>query len=364
MHTSNEATYELLAIKSFERYKKNDNFYFYNDGLNGITDWKLHISVRSSDIAKAYNLIHHLLEENFHTFKVISDDYPEEQRHYRGAQFTLALSQGHQDNVDDLQVLLKKIELLLIDNNIEPGFIPESDAKLLEKNFFSLRYDGSKIFERELEEHEYYLSANTVGKNYNPLNSFNPYNILLHRQDDAFDLIRHFEKFEVRSLYCLSEAIGFSCLAFLQNQGESTINNIKKNAKRIENCTTSEDFLEAVSSLDEKNTFAYLFLQTFFGMPNLATLNMLREISLQDFYPKDDEIGQLLRKVDQIKMGLPFFDKNHSQPCLAGPGTRFFLYFDKPCRTSFDLLNEGSLMINQLLEMKNQLDPGITRPKI
>ena len=64
------------------------------------------------DIEKAHDAIVDILQDNFEAYKVTRPDYPKNQRHYNGAQFTLYLSEKWENETEKLE----KVQIYHIKN--------------------------------------------------------------------------------------------------------------------------------------------------------------------------------------------------------------------------------------------------------
>lgn len=134
--------------------------------------WKVHISLGLGQTPQAFDLIAPVIIKYSDFFKVWNID---KRGDIDGKQFTIYLMKdGDFVSLENLKTMLEEISALLQLNNIEPGAIPQADAKILDSQYLSLRNDmiGFGPF-------NCYIRAKDCGTNFNPGNYYNPYQVLI-----------------------------------------------------------------------------------------------------------------------------------------------------------------------------------------
>lgn len=185
--------------------------------------WKLHISVNNEQLITAFNVIAPLLQRLGIFFKVI-DIYDSEyaniaERFKVGTQITIYLDYNHEPilKIDQVRKLIIDIDSALKEAGVRPGVVPQSDAKMQDSKYFSLRCDKAIVpafFQRHLKHStdpftgktrpiqcEQYIAAKNVGHVFNPFNLSNPYRELLTAEDQKpFNPAEHFNGLIQRQL--------------------------------------------------------------------------------------------------------------------------------------------------------------------
>lgn len=291
-------------------------------------------------------MIFPVLKKYFQCFKVTTPDYPLGQRCSQGCQITLYLDESHEKDLDSLKKCLDEIKNILIQNNIKIGIIPRSDAALTVGDYFSLRNDGTKIFNVKNND-DYHFEGELVGTHFNPLDDRNPYQQFLKAQPKPLNLIQYFDEFEPKSLWEVYQALACTCLAYIKNR---KINNFKKMLPILSDVSklTEKDipgviaelnssrakefpdfkkqkqdilnFLQNYPQLDESLVLAYTFSAMLSGRPAINILDELEKIELSDLSSTNDEFKKFLAHVDITKKVLPRTRDDIQLSCFAHCG--------------------------------------------
>lgn len=288
-----------------EGFHFSDNFFHYERKPNTeLYNWKFHISVQHEDVAKTYDLIVDILKKYFSNFKVISPDCPPGSRCYDEAQFTIYLYEEDEKNVEKVESALNELNDIMVKNGIRKGRIPKADAPLRTGEYFSLRNDGTRTFQRHDSE-GYYFESDKVGRQYNPLRIPNPFASLLKKPDKPFELVSYFQEFQANTLIGIYQALACTCHAYVNSHGG--VDKIRRDINLLTGRTIDHDEAKGILSIstNPSEIMAYMLAAILEGRPTDNFIKTLDKISLYDFYKIDDEFGKFLKYIDTIKKGYP-----------------------------------------------------------
>jgi hypothetical protein len=191
----------LNDLTDIVRLEQNDAFFLIShpgktNRFAHTFGWKLHISVRPDDLPKAFDLAAPIISQYCFCFKVTNPKKIESDRLLQGTQITIPLEEQEKPVItaEQAQKMIGKINQIFLENNICPGKKPDSDAETISP-YFSMRNDKGKGISFNQMLRAEYIPANLSGKNFNPLNNFNPFQCLLSSESKSFDPIQHFQSF-------------------------------------------------------------------------------------------------------------------------------------------------------------------------
>ncbi len=159
---------------------------FTERDFESLLGWKLHISVQVKDIERAYDLIVRLILPYQIDFKVINRDA---NHVLQGKQIAIYITQDNKPIIspDTVKELIEEITSIFQKEGIAPGTVPISDRVI--NPFFSIRNDRYQF-----GSYVDYVSADAIGRNFNPSNLPNPFQNLL-KDPKKFSLGTHFQSF-------------------------------------------------------------------------------------------------------------------------------------------------------------------------
>jgi hypothetical protein len=198
-----------------------------------------------------------------------------------------------QNTIEELTIFMEEATSLLQAANIEPGQKPASDAAMASP-YFSLRNDGKCIE---------YLSADSVGSNFNPFNLFNPYASLIDEPTE-FNLTEHYKKFTRHNSQHITMAFLISLYAYCNGR----VNNMAERLKIGKVSSWAFDSMPLLSiaeiSKSLKNLSAsdmallkkiQLLSSILISINSMPYASSLEGLSL--IYSEDDEIRQFFALV-------------------------------------------------------------------
>ncbi len=248
--------------------------------------WKLHISVDSKDLIKAFNAIAHILIKYKVIFKVA-----DAKQNFLSKQFTVYLSDSGISEVDTM-AMMHEVSQQLVQQNIGVGDIPVSDRLTLWAHC-SIRNDQMGVA-GYLE----YIPAQLVGANFNPSNFSNPYSKLLKTPSPAFDLLAHFNLFQASDhLAARGVALYFCILAFLREYTHldqikfSLDDSLLFAGNEFDGLVPNQRFSEVKEIDKETISFCCKMISCLLNKPDHTVFD---QWAFSQYYPRDDAFKKAL----------------------------------------------------------------------
>ena len=289
--------------------------YLDQEGLG----WKLHISVRQSDLEKSFELAAPIIASYCNAFKVSIPDEIPTARLKVNAQMTVYLEDHDklQLRPQQAQELIERVTAVFKENNISPALsIPLSDAPT-QSSYFSIRND------KDINMRQNYVSAQDAGSNFNPANHPNPYKNILKKQPAPFNLLNHFNTLHRKNRAQGLNALRLTMLGYLNEHCKEDILTKEIDEKTIERLHSQmfgddEIGKEFIHPQYHEDASVFQRIKVCFLIENYLSLLQLSSWPLNSnydnnsvfssLYVKDDEFYRSLKVIEESIYKLPLTD--------------------------------------------------------